>query len=142
MSKVAVERVLEPPKPGAAALAGAEAPPPKAKGPGVVDAAGISLPLDAAAAVESPPAGMPLLGLVAPGLGASVTSALLGLELLSAGPPKLKVVVGTAAGPAAGTEGAAGAGAVAGPKLKCPSEAAGPDCCPACAAPAAQTAES
>lgn len=97
-------------------------------------AAATSALLDAAAAVVNPAPGLPLLSLGAPGF---VVSALLGLELLSAGAPKLKVVGGAAAGAAAGMEGTAGAGTGASPKLNCPKEAAGADCCPDCVGPAA-----
>lgn len=136
MSGAALGGVLKPPKPDKPALAGAKAPLPKEKGPGVVDAAGTGALLDAAAAVS---VGVPLLGLVAAGLEAPVALALLGLELLSAGAPKLKALAGATAGTAAGTEGAAGAGAAAGPKLNSPN--AGIDCCPDCVGPAAQTAK-
>ena len=137
----ALVRALKLPEPDAPALAGTDAPPPNEKGPGAVDAAGTGALLDAtAAAVADPSVGMALLALVAPGLEASVASALLDLGLLSAGAPKLKVVIGAAAGAAAGT-GTAGVGAEAGPKLNCPREAADPDCCPDCAGSAAQTAK-
>ena len=134
VSGAALGGVLKPPKPDKPALAGAKAPPPKEKGPGAVDAAGIGARLDAAAAVA-----VPLLGLLTAGLEAPVALALPGLELLSAGAPKLKALAGATAGTAAGTEGAAGAGAAAGPKLNSPN--AGIDCCPDCVGPAAQTAK-
>lgn len=132
---VAAGRLLNPPKLGAPAMAGAEAPPPKEKVAGAVGAAGPGTLLDAAAAVVNPSPVVPLLSLGAPGC---VVSALQGLEPLSAGGPKLKVVGGVAAGAAAGMEGTAGAGTGAGPKLNCPRDAAGPDCCPDSVGPAAR----
>ena len=130
--------MLKPPKPGPPALAGTEAPPPKEKAAGAVDAGGSGTLLDAAPAAAGPSVRVPLLGLVSPGSEAPAVPALLGWELLSAGAPKLKVAVGAAAG----KEGAAWVGAVAHPKLNCPSEPAGSDRCPDCEGPAIQTAKS